>query len=69
MSAKSTASQLKSACEPYYRNHASINSRVDVNLTKYDANGTETTSDSDWVSSVYYLKVRRMSTTDSVSSV
>jgi hypothetical protein len=69
MSAKSTASQLKSAIEGYYLNHASINSGINVNLTKYDANGTETTTDADWVSSVYYVEVKRMSATDSVSSV
>jgi hypothetical protein len=60
MSASSTAAQMKSAIENYYKNNKFIRSNINVNLTWYDVNGTETKNQTEAVQSVYYIQVRKL---------
>jgi len=49
----STAAELKSKIETYYR--SVYGSWLDVNLTMYDSNGTNTTNVTEAVSYVYHV--------------
>jgi len=69
ISASATAAELKAAIEEYYKEGTGIGSNIAVNMTWFDANGTETTNQTEAVMSVYYIKVLKLITGKSVSAI
>jgi hypothetical protein len=58
---------LYNAIKGYYS--STYSSDIDVNLTRYDADSKETTDDAATVKRVYYITVKKLIPSESVSSI
>jgi hypothetical protein len=67
VTADASASNLKDAIKEFYIDNVGTN--IDVNLTMYDVNGTETTNSTNATSYVYYVVLRELITDMSVTSI
>lgn len=58
---------MKNAIKEYYEDN--FNTNIDVNLTMYDVNGTETTEEANATSYVYHVVLRELIEGMSVTSI
>lgn len=63
----STATELRDKIKPYYKDI--WNSYVTVNMTRFDANGTNTTNSTLEASRVYHVVMRKLIDQSSVASI
>jgi hypothetical protein len=67
VAADASASTLKNAIKEFYSD--TLNSNIDVNLTMYDVNGTETDNSTEAITYEYYVTLTRLINDMSVSDI